>query len=620
METNTQANPVKKGPPKPITDVVIRFVGDSGDGMQLTGTEFTKATALAGNDLSTLPDFPAEIRAPAGTLAGVSGYQINFSSKDIFTPGDQPDVLVAMNPAALKTNIGDLPAGGTLIVNTGAFIDNNLRKAGYQNNPLEDDSLSKYRLFAIDITKLTEAALADTGLSSRDVGRCKNFFALGLMFWMYDRPMEPEYKSIQEKFAKNPKIAEANIKAFKAGYHYGETAEIFSQNFMVRPATIAPGTYRNITGNSAAALGFVAAAKLSGLKLFLGSYPITPASDILHELSSYRNFGVTTFQAEDEIAGVSMSLGAAFGGSLALTTTSGPGLDLKSEAIGLGVVLELPLVICDIQRGGPSTGLPTKTEQSDLLHAIFGRHGECPLPVIAACTPADCFWTAIEAFRIAVKYMTPVIFLSDGYLANGSEPWKLPEASELPRIEVKFRTDPNGYFPYQRNPNTLARDWAVPGTPGLEHRVGGLEKDYLTGNVSYDPENHHRMVLTRAAKVAGIAKELPPAKVFGDEKGKVLVVGWGSTFGAIQEAVRDARANGLAVSQLHLRHMNPMPSNVGQILDNFETVLCPEMNLGQLSFLLRAKFLKDVVTLAKVQGRPFRVAEISVKIHELYRA
>jgi 2-oxoglutarate ferredoxin oxidoreductase subunit alpha len=529
----------------------------------------------------------------------------------VYTPGDQPDVLVAMNPAALKTNLGDLVIGGTLIINTGAFTAQNIEKAGYQANPVEDGSLEHYRLYKIDISKLTATALQDSGLSTKEVARCKNFFALGLMFWLYNRDTEREIGNIQEKFAKTPNIAAANIKVFKAGYHYGETAEMFTHSYSVRPAqNIAPGTYRNITGNEAAALGFVAASQLSGLRLFLGSYPITPASDILHQLSQYKNFGVVTFQAEDEIAGITSAIGAAFGGSLGLTTTSGPGVALKGEAMGLAVMTELPLVICDVQRGGPSTGLPTKTEQADLLQAYYGRNGECPIPVVAAATPADCFYMAIEAFRIATKYMTPVLFLTDGYLANGAEPWLLPDVDKLPRFEVRFRTDPHNYKVYRRGAHTLARDWVRPGTPGLEHRIGGLEKDFLTGNVSYDPLNHEAMVRVRAAKVAGIADDLPLQEVLGDPSGDLLLVGWGGTYGAITQATNQLRERGLKVSSVHLRHLNPFPRNFGEILGRFRKVLVPELNMGQLVKILRAQFLVDAQGFNKIQGKPFKVTEI----------
>jgi len=614
-------NPVSPiGPNRPRTEVdsvVIRFCGDSGDGMQLTGTEFTKSSALAGNDLATFPDFPAEIRAPAGTLAGVSGFQLNFSSNEVLTPGDQPDVLVAMNPAALQTNIDDLAPGGTLIVNTGAFTAGNLEKAGYKSNPLDDGTCDKYRCFKIDISKLTAGALDGLGMGSKDVARCKNFFALGLMFWMYNRPTDGQIRSIEAKFKKNPQLVDANVRAFKAGHAYGETTEMFPSSYVVAPAKLPPGKYRNITGNQATALGIVAAAKQSGIKVFLGSYPITPASDVLHELSMYRNFDVVTFQAEDEIAAIGTVIGASFGGALAVTTTSGPGLDLKSEALGLALTVELPMVIVDIQRGGPSTGLPTKTEQADLLHALYGRHGESPLPIIAARSPADCFDTAFLAFRIAVKYMTPVILLTDGYIANGAEPWLLPKIGELPPFEVTYRTDPNGYFVYKRNGQTLARDWVIPGTPGLEHRVGGLEKDALTGNVSYDPENHDAMCRTRAAKVAAIVQDIPPTEIEGPQKGKLLLVGWGGTYGAITQAAKVARGRGLQVSNIHLRHMNPLPPDLGEILGRFEQVLVPELNLGQLSKVIRSEYLIPAEGLNKVQGKPFKVSEIVDKIEKM---
>jgi len=585
--------------------------------MQLTGSEFTRASALYGNDLATFPDFPAEIRAPAGTLAGVSGFQINFSSREVFTPGDRPDVLVAMNPAALKTNISDLAPGGMLIVNLGAFSPANVERAGYKQNPLEDGSLDKYRVYKIDISKLTQNACDGLGLSTKEVARCKNFWALGLMFWMYNRPTEREHDSIRAKFAKLPQIAEANLRAFKAGYNYGETTEIFDASYVVRPAQLPPGTYRNITGNGAAALGFVTASQKSGLQLFLGSYPITPASDVLHELAGYKQFGVITFQAEDEIAGLTAALGASFGGKLALTTTSGPGVALKSEAMGLAVMLELPVVIMDIQRGGPSTGLPTKTEQADLLQVMYGRNGECPLPIVAARSPADCFWTALEAVRIAITHMTPVVFLSDGYLANGAEPWQIPNAADIPPIKVSFRTDPEGFFPYLRDAHTLARPWAIPGTPGLEHRVGGLEKDYLTGNVSYDPINHERMVKTRAAKVAAVAQDIPPTAILGEPRGDLLVVGWGGTYGAITQAVGFMRGKGYSVSSVHLRHLNPLPPDLGEIIARFDKVLVPELNNGQLIRLLRADYLVDAIGLNKIQGKPFKVVEITAKIEEL---
>ncbi len=608
------------GRPRPVSEletVVVRFAGDSGDGMQLTGTELTKSAALGGNDLATYPDFPAEIRAPAGSLAGVSGYQLNFSSQEVFTPGDQPDVLVVMNPAALRVNLPDLPAGGVLIANSGTFTPQNLDKAGYKANPLEDGTLSNYQVYAIDISKQVALALEGMGLSSKEVARCKNFYALGLMFWLYSHPTDREEKSIRQKFQKNPQIAEANVKAFRAGYNYGETTELFTSRFLVPPAAIEPGKYRHITGNEATAIGLVTAARLAGLRLFYGSYPITPASDILHNLSMYRHFGVITFQAEDEIAAVTSAIGAAYTGAIGVTGTSGPGLALKSEAIGLAVMTELPLVVVDVQRGGPSTGLPTKTEQADLLQAMFGRNNECPVAVIAPATPVDCFSMAIEAVRIAVRHMCPVILLSDGYLANGAEPWKLPDIASLPKIEVKFRTDPEGFYPYARDPETLARPWAIPGTPGLEHRIGGLEKEDVTGNVSYDPMNHEHMVWTRAEKIKLIAHDIPDAEVYGDEAGDLLIVGWGSTYGAITHAVKNLRQRGHRVSSMHLRYLNPMSANVGEVLARFERVLVPEMNLGQLLMILRAKFLVEAVGLNKVQGRPFRVSEIVVKAEEL---
>jgi len=600
-----------------VETVVIRFVGDSGDGMQLTGTQFTAASALAGNDIGTLPDFPAEIRAPAGTLAGVSGFQLNFSRSEIFTPGDHPDVLVAMNPAALKSNLEDLPTGGMLILDQEAFNEQNLKKAGYAANPLTDGSLDRYRVFAVDITRLTTLALKDSGLSNKQVLRCKNFFTLGLMAWLYHRPIEPILAFLAERFGKNAALLDANTRAFKAGLFFGETSDLFTMQYEVPPATIAPGTYRNVTGNSALCIGLIAAAERAGLPLFLGSYPITPASDILHDLSGHKEHDVVTFQAEDEIAGVGAALGAAFGGALAVTTTSGPGIDLKSETIGLAVKTELPLIICDIQRGGPSTGLPTKTEQADLLAALYGRHGEAPAVVLAACSPADCFGTAIEAARIAIKYMTPVYLLSDGYLANGAEPWLLPKIDDLPDFRVEFRTDPSGYYPYLRDAETLSRPWVVPGTPGLEHRIGGLESEYLTGNISYAPANHEQMVRLRAKKIAGIAREIPPTKIIGAESGKVLVVGWGSTYGSITAAVRSLHRDGLSVSQVHLRHLNPLPPDLGDVLRRFEHVLVPEMNMGHLSRVLRAEYLIDAIGFNKIQGRPFKVEEIVTRVKKL---
>src|SRR5262245_18236515 len=534
--------------------VVIRFAGDSGDGMQLTGMQFTTESALAGNDIGTLPDFPAEIRAPAGTLAGVSAFQVNFASQEVFTPGDDVDVLVAMNPAALRTNLGDLKSGGILLVNTEAFSEQNLNRAGYAKNPLEDGSLDRYQLFKVDITKLTVNALQDLGLSNREALRCKNFFALGLISWLYHRPIESTEHWIHSKFKKSPELVEANLRALHTGYNYGETAELFAVSYEVKPAAIAPGFYRNITGNSATALGFVAASRKARLPLFLGSYPITPASDVLHELSTYKHFGVTTFQAEDEIAAAGAALGAAFGGSIGITTSSGPGMNLKMETIGLGIMVELPMVIVDIQRAGPSTGMPTKTEQADLLQAMYGRHGESPIPIIAAMTPSDCFYAAFEAVRIAIKYMTPVILLTDGYLANGAEPWLLPSSGDLADVPVSFRTDPSGFFPYIRDEQTLARPWVRPGTPGLEHRIGGLSKEHITGNVSYSPANHEQMIRIRARKVAGIAREIPPTRVGGAQEGDVLVVGWGGTYGALAAAVKEMVDRGKAVGHVHLRH------------------------------------------------------------------
>lgn len=605
---------------KPVEDresVVIRFAGDSGDGMQVAGMQFTNETALAGNDLSTLPDFPAEIRAPAGTLAGVSGFQLNFSSREVFTPGDDLDVLVAMNPAALKVNLGDLRPGGLLLLDREQFNEQNLKKAEYKASPLTDGSLSRFQVFDLDISKLTAETLRDTHLPARTVNRCKNFFALGLTSWMFGRPIEATERWIAARFRKNQDLAEANTRVLRAGYNFGETTEAFAHTYRVRPAAIAPGKYRNVTGNSALAMGLVAAAHQAGLRLFLGSYPITPASDILHELATYKNFGVYTFQAEDEIAGVGAALGAAFGGAIGVTTTSGPGMCLKAETINLAVSVELPLVVVDIQRGGPSTGLPTKTEQADLLMALYGRNSDSPIPVIAASTPADCFDAAFEATRIAIKYMTPVILLSDGYLANGAEPWRIPDPAALPKIEVEFRTDPNGFFPYLRDPETLARPWVRPGTPELEHRIGGLEKDQLTGNVSYDPVNHEQMVGLRARKIAGITAEIGPTEVLGDRRGDLLLIGWGSTRGSITAAVNEARARGRAVSQVHLRYLNPLPEDLGPILAGFKKVLVPEINAGQLLKVLRAEYLVDAVGLNKIQGLPFKVSEICSHIDRL---
>ncbi len=606
-------------PVQEVETVVIRFAGDSGDGMQVTGAQFSTASAIAGNDISTLPDFPAEIRAPAGTLAGVSGYQLTFSRGEVFTPGDSPDVLVAMNPAALRANLDDLSPGGMVIVDVEAFNDQNLKKAGYTANPLEDSSLARFEVFPIDISRLTTLALKDLGLSNKQVLRCKNFFALGLVTWLYHRPVEPTLKFIAERFAKNPLFVEANTRAFRAGINFADTSEMFASQYEVRAAQIPPGTYRNVTGNSALALGLLAAAHRAKLPLFLGTYPITPATDILHELAAYKEFDVVTYQAEDEIAGVGAALGASFGGALGVTTTSGPGIDLKSEIVGLAVKVELPLVICDVQRGGPSTGLPTKTEQADLLAAIYGRHGESPAPVLAAATPADCFAVALEAARIAIKYMTPVFVLSDGYLANGAEPWLLPTVTELPDLTVHFRTDPEGYFPYLRDEGTLSRPWVVPGTPRLEHRIGGLESEYLTGNISYSPANHEQMVRLRATKIANIAREIPPTRIDGEQQGKVLVLAWGSTYGSVATAVRQLCAEGASVGHVHLRHLCPLPPDLGDVLRRFERVLVVEMNMGQLLRLVRAEYLVDAIGFHKVQGRPFKVAEITARLHELLK-
>jgi 2-oxoglutarate ferredoxin oxidoreductase subunit alpha len=596
--------------------VVIRIAGDSGDGMQLTGDRFTQETASFGNDLSTLPNFPAEIRAPAGTLPGVSSFQLHFADHDILTPGDRPDVLVAMNPAALKANLVDLPKGGTIIVDTHDFTDRALVRIGWTSNPLEDGTLDSFTVHAVDLTQLTLDALAGTSLSRKDAGRSKNMFALGLLSWMYSRPVEGTLEFLRQKFASRPDIADANITAFKAGWNFGETTESFAVAYEVKPAPLPTGVYRNITGNMALSYGLITAAQRAGLPLFLGAYPITPASDILHELSKHKRFGVRTFQAEDEIAGIGAAIGAAFGGSLAVTTSSGPGIALKGESIGLAVSLEIPLVVCDIQRGGPSTGLPTKTEQSDLLQAMFGRNGEAPVPIVAAQSPADCFATALEAVRIALSYRTPVFLLSDGYLANGSEPWRLPNVVDLPDLSVPFATEPNGangtFLPYLRDPDTLARPWAIPGTPGLEHRVGGIEKADRTGNISYDPDNHDFMVRTRQAKIDGIARTIAPLAVDDpDGDARVLVIGWGSTYGTIGAATRRVRRAGYAIAQAHLRHLNPFPSNLGTVLAGYDKVVLPEMNLGQLAMLIRSKYLVDVISVTQVRGMPFRAADLA---------
>ncbi len=609
-----------------IDRVVIRFAGDSGDGMQMTGERFTSETATFGNDLSTLPDFPAEIRAPAGSPAGVSGFQVHFSDHDILTPGDAPDVLVAMNPAALKSNLKDLGRGKDLVVNTDSFTAGNLKKAGYATNPLEDGTVDEFRVHRVPLTKMTiDAVGAVDGVNKKEAERAKNMFALGLMSWLYHRPTEGTLTFLRTKFAKRPEIAEANVRAFKAGHAYGETTESFSVTYEVAPAPMKSGTYRNISGNMALSYGLIAASQLAKLPLYLGSYPITPASDILHELSRHKRFGVRTFQAEDEIAGVGAALGAAFGGSLGVTTTSGPGVSLKSETIGLAVSLELPLVVVDVQRGGPSTGLPTKTEQADLLQALYGRNGEAPLPVVAPQSPADCFDAAIEAVRLATKYRTPVLLLSDGYLANGSEPWLLPEAGALPDLTVHFATEPNGedgaFLPYKRHPETLARPWAVPGTPGLEHRVGGLEKADGTGEISYSAENHERMVRLRAAKIDGIARDIAPLEV-EDPQGdaRVLILGWGSTYGPVRAACRRVRAKGMSVAHAHLRHLNPFPANTGEVVRGYDRVIVPEMNLGQLALLLRARYLVDVIGYNRVQGRPFKAEELADVIKDVINA
>jgi 2-oxoglutarate ferredoxin oxidoreductase subunit alpha len=608
---------VASKPVEQLSQVIVRFAGDSGDGMQLTGSQFTSEAALLGNDISTLPDFPAEIRAPAGSLPGVSGFQLHFADHDILTPGDAPNVLVAMNPAALKTNIRDLPKGGTLIVDSDAFTDRNLQKADYAQSPLEDGSLDEYQLHAVPLTSLTRGALEDVaGVTPREAERSKNMFALGLMSWLYGRSIEPTIEFLQAKFgARRPEIAEANVKALQAGYAFGETTESFAVTYEIKPAKLVPGTYRNITGNQALSLGLVAASRLSGLPLFLGAYPITPASSVLEELAGYKHFGVRTFQAEDEIAAAGAAVGAAFGGALGVTTSAGPGVVLKAETVGLAIMLELPLVICDIQRAGPSTGMPTKPEQGDLLMVLHGRNGESPVPVVAALSPSDCFAAAIEAARIALKYRTPVYLLSDAYLANGSEPWLLPDLDTLPDLTPEFATEPNAgdeFLPYLRDEQTLARPWALPGTPGLEHRIGGLEKADRTGNISYDPDNHDLMTRLRAQKVAGIAADIPELEVDDpDGDAKVLVLGWGGTFGPIAAGVRRARAAGRPVAHAHLRHLNPFPRDTGDVLRRYEKVLVPEMNLGQLLSLVRAEFLVDAVGYNRVRGLPLRAAEVA---------
>jgi 2-oxoglutarate ferredoxin oxidoreductase subunit alpha len=606
--------------------VIIRFAGDSGDGMQLAGDRFTQETASFGNDLSTLPNFPAEIRAPAGTLPGVSSFQLHFADHDILTPGDAPDVLVAMNPAALKANIDDLPRGADIIANTDEFTKRNLIKVGYESNPLEDGSLDGYQLHAIPITSVTVKALDGFDISKKDAERAKNMFSLGMLCWLYNRPADGTLRFLESKFGSKPAIMKANIAAFQAGWNYGETTEEFSVQYEIKPAALPPGVYRNITGNTALANGLVAASKLAGLPLFLGSYPITPASDILHELSKHKRFGVRTFQAEDEISGVGAALGAAFGGALGVTTTSGPGMCLKAETVGLAVAVELPLIICDIQRAGPSTGMPTKTEQADLLMALYGRNGESPVVVLAPSTPGDCFTTAIEAVRIAVKYRTPVIILSDGYLANGSEPWRVPGLGELPDLTAEFAFAPaapadgevaGAFMPFQRDPRTLARPWAIPGTRGLEHRIGGIEKADGSGSISYDPDNHDKMVRLRQAKVDGVAADIAPLEVDDPDDARVLVLGWGSTFGSIGAAVRRVRLAGGAVAQAHLRHLSPFPANLGDVLKRYDKVLVPEINLGHLALLLRGRYLTDVISYNRVRGLPFLSSELADVIQEV---
>jgi len=608
-------NPAKGA--EAIERVTIRFAGDSGDGIQLSGNQFTLATAVAGSDFGTLPDFPAEIRAPAGTLPGVSNFQISFSEKPIYTPGDAPDVLVAMNPAALKVNLKDLTSGGIIIVNADNFAGANLKKAEYKANPLEDGSLAAYRVITIPVNQLNAKALESSPLTKKERDKCRNFYALGVVYWLYDRPLEPTLNWIADKFAKSPDVVTANQTALKAGYNYADTTEIFTSHYTVRKAALPPGEYRNITGTEALVLGLISASQLADTPLFYGSYPITPASDILHELARHKNFGVRTFQAEDEIAAVCAAIGASYAGQIGVTGTSGPGAALKSEAVGLAVMAELPLVLVNVQRAGPSTGMPTKAEQADLLQAAVGRNGECPVAVLAPFTPADCFDTAIEAVRIAVKYMTPVYLLTDGFLANSSEPWRLPDIDRLPRIAIDHSADPADFQPYRRDPKTLARPWVLPGTPGLEHRIGGLEKEDITGNVSYDPLNHERMVRLRAEKIRRIAQEIPPTEIVGEKNGQLLVIGWGSTAGAITTAVEAVRATGKKVSQVHLRYLWPLPADLGEIIRRFATVLVPELNLGQLRLLLAGEYGRPLIGLNKVQGRPFQIVEIQRRIEEL---
>ena len=610
MSTEALPPPLPPTTQKQLERVTIRFAGDSGDGMQLTGTQFTRNAAAFGNDISTFPDYPAEIRAPAGSLPGVSGFQLSFSSTEIHTPGDAPDVLVAMNPAALKANLGELPAGGALIVNEDAFTPQNLTKVGYTANPLTDGSLKQWNVFSVPVSTLNSRALEGLGLTNKQVDLTKNFFALGLMFWLYERDRAATIAWIDEKFAKRPEIAEGNKRALNAGYNFGETTEIFHERYVVPPAKLAPGRYRNITGNEATALGFVAASQLAVRDIFYGSYPITPASDILHQLAGYKSFGVKTFQAEDEIAAIGAAIGASYGGAMGMTASSGPGIALKQEALGLAVMVELPLVVVDVQRSGPSTGMPTKTEQADLLQVMFGRNSDSPVAVVAPATPAECFTFSIEAWRIALKYMTPVVYLSDAFLASGAEPWQIPDVKDMPSIAVPNRTERQGFYPYLRDETTLARPWAVPGTPGLEHRIGGLEKADILGNVSYDPDNHHRMQLLRQAKIAGIAADIPPLEVHGPAEGDLLVLGWGSTYGAIRSAVERLQGRGASIAHAHMRYLNPMPANTEEVLRAYRKVLIPEVNLGQLLMLIRARFLVDAIGYNRVRGKPFRIAEL----------
>ncbi|MGA9596204.1 MAG: 2-oxoacid:acceptor oxidoreductase subunit alpha [Acidimicrobiia bacterium] len=618
MQEDTLSPPIS---PEKRDRVVIRFAGDSGDGMQLAGARFTESSAAFGNDLATFPDYPAEIRAPQGTIAGVSSFQVHIADWDILTHGDEPDVLVAMNPAALKANLRDVASGGLILANEDAFDDRNLDKAGYTSNPLTDGSLSGYHVMTAPMEKLTKLAVATTGVKGRNVLRSKNFFALGLISWMFNRPTEPTLDWVRQKFGADTPVGQANIEAFRAGFNFGNTTEEFHHTYAVPPAQLPSGTYTTITGNQALAWGLVAAAQSAGLTLFLGSYPITPATSILEEIARLKHFGIKTFQAEDEIAAIGVSLGAAFAGHLAVTTTSGPGLALKSETLSLAVMTELPLILIDVQRAGPSTGMPTKVEQADLMMAMYGRHGEAPLPIVAPRSPSDAFATAMEAARIALKYMTPVILLSDGYLANGAEPWRVPDFDHLPKHDVHYATEVNGpdgvFYPYARDPKTGARPWAIPGTPGLEHRVGGLEKQALTGNVSYDPDNHELMVAARAARIAGIADDIPEAEVHGPDDARLLVVSWGSTYGSVRAGVNNANRDGYPTAHVHLRHLNPFPKNLGEVLAGYEKVLVPELNLGQLSALLRARYLTPAVTLSKVQGAPFMANEVTKKIIEL---